>query len=1034
MSYRKVLYCLAGLGWAVIAPSLLSAQGTQGTITGRVVEVGTNQPVPSAQVMVLGSPAATLTNAEGQFTLRGVLAGTVTVRTLRIGYAESRQQATVTAGQSVTVNFTISPVPASLSAVVTTATGDQRRVEVGNAIAQVSAADLTKTLAITNVGDLLGNRAAGVAVFGGTQPGAGIRIRIRGTSSMSLSNNPIYFIDGIRVEGTTGSSTVSVGGTLPSRVGDLNPEEIENIEIVRGPSAATLYGTDAANGVIVITTKKGVAGKPQWTYYTEQTSVSDRNDYPTAYTGWRTGTTTSTRTTTSNANAVFCMLSAVSAGTCVQDSLTTYDMTADKDATPFGTGYRYQHGLQVRGGSDAVRYFLHAEVENEDGVTKVPEFEKRYMAARGLRLSSDQQNPGGVAKITTRANLNIALSPQADLAVSAGYISQEIKLPRSDDSGTPGIAANIFGGPGMKYNTNSAGDTLYGWREFTPRSIYQAQTTQGIERFITSMSANWRPFAWVAMRANAGVDFIGRTDKQLCRFSQCPSITDKLGFKIDNRTNFFTYTVDGSATATRTLSKSVESKTTAGVQFYRNTFDANYATGLTLPPGAVQVTAAATAQAAEATSESRTLGAYVEEGIAWRDRVFVTGAVRSDRNSAFGANFKTVFYPKLSVSWVLSDEEFFPKLGWVNQIRLRTASGAAGVQPGTTDAVPFYSATAFRGESGDVPALVYTTLGNRNLKPERSTEYELGIDGTFWNSRIVSEFTYYSKLSTDALVSRILPPSLGTGATARLENVGEVKNAGLEAYLRADVIKRDEIGWDMTFNGSINENKLVTLNGLPNIVISSTLQNRQGYPLNGWWSRQLKSFRDKNGDGIITYNADTTLSEIAVTDTSVFLGNPLPKYEFVMTQGVEFWKRRIRVAAQLDYKGGFKIYNNTERIRCASRNNCEALFDKRASLEDQARVIMVREHPSRSVAGFIEDGDFIRFRELSVNANLPNTWARSLRAKSMSATAAVRNLGVLWTKYGGLDPEAFGTTGDAPSSFQAFGPPTYVTFRFTFGV
>ncbi len=1033
MNYRQVLYCLASLGWAVAAPGLLCAQGTQGTITGRVTEVGTNQPVPSAQVMVLGSPAAALTNAEGQFTIRGVVAGNVTVRTLRIGYAESRQQATVLAGQTITVNFSINQVPASLSAVVTTATGDQRRVEVGNAIAQVSAADLTKTLAITSVGDLLGNRAAGVAVFGATQPGAGVRIRIRGTSSMSLSNNPIYFIDGIRVEGTTGSSTVSVGGTLPSRVGDLNPEEIENIEIVRGPSAATLYGTDAANGVIVITTKKGVAGKPQWTYYTEQTAVRDFNDYPTAYTGWRTGTTSSTRTTTSNANAAFCTLSQVSSGICVQDSVTTFDMTSDKDATPFGTGYRYQHGLQVRGGSDVVRYFLHAEVENEDGVTKVPEFEKRYMAARALSLSARQQNPGGVGKITTRANLNIALSPQADLAISAGYISQEIKLPRSDDSGTPGIAANIFGGPGMKYNTNAAGDTLYGWREFTPRSIYQAETTQGIERFITSMSANWRPYAWIALRGNAGVDFIGRTDKQLCRFSQCPSITDKLGFKEDNRTNFFTYTVDGSATATRTLSATVESKTTAGVQFYRNTFDRNGVTGLNLPPGAVQVTAASTIQGDENTSESRTLGAYIEEGIAWRDRVFVTGAVRSDRNSAFGANFKTVFYPKLSVSWVLSDEEFFPKLSWVNQIRVRTASGAAGVQPGTTDAVPYYSASTFRGESGDVPAVVYTTLGNRNLKPERSTETEFGIDGTFWDNRIVSEFTYYSKLSTDALVSRILPPSLGTGATARLENVGKVKNAGLEAYVRADLVKRDNFGWDVTLNGSVNENKLVSLNGLPNIVISSTLQHREGYPLNGWWSRQLRSFKDKNGDGLITYNADTTLSEISVTDTNVFIGNPLPKYEFVMTQGVEFWKRRLRVAAQLDYKGSFKIYNNTERIRCASRNNCQALFDKNASLADKARVIMVREHPSRSTGEFIEDGDFIRFRELSLNANLPSEWARYFRAKSVTATAAIRNLGVVWTKYSGLDPEAFGTTGDAPSSFQAFGPPTYFTFRFTFG-
>jgi outer membrane receptor protein involved in Fe transport len=183
------------------------------------------------------------------------------------------------------------------------------------------------------------------------------------------------------------------------------------------------------------------------------------------------------------------------------------------------------------------------------------------------------------------------------------------------------------------------------------------------------------------------------------------------------------------------------------------------------------------------TSESRTLGAYVEQNLAFSDKFFLVGAVRSDRNSAFGADFATVFYPKLSASWVISDQGFFPSVSWVDQLRLRSAYGASGVQPGTTDAVQFFSATQFRGESGDAPAVVYTTLGNRNLRPERSTEFEAGIDGTFFGNRVVTEFTFYNKLSKDALVNRILPPSLGTGATARLENVGEVQNRGLEALV-----------------------------------------------------------------------------------------------------------------------------------------------------------------------------------------------------------------------------------------------------------
>jgi outer membrane receptor protein involved in Fe transport len=644
--------------------------------------------------------------------------------------------------------------------------------------------------------------------------------------------------------------------------------------------------------------------------------------------------------------------------------------------------------------------------------------------------------------VTGRSNLNVALARNADLAINAGYISQDLRLPQSDDAGTDGIAANVYGGPGMKYNLSPSGDTLYGWRQYTPRDVYQQETRQGIERLITSTSANWRPQEWLALRGNFGLDYINRLDTQICRFANCPANGDnRLGFKRDNRTNFFIYTLDGAATATHRLTSTIESKTTAGVQYYRNLFDRNGATGRVLAPGAVTVTGASIKEADESTNESRTLGGYVEENLAFNDRLFVTGAVRSDRNSAFGADFKTVFYPKLSVSWVVSEEPFFPKAGFLNQLRLRSAYGASGVQPGTTDAVQYYSATRGLGESGDFTGVVFTALGNRSLKPERSTELEFGLDGTFWNSRLTTELTHYNKSSKDALVERVLPPSIGTGNTVRFENLGEVRNKGWEALVNARIIERRAFGWDVTLNGSTNDNKLVSLGGLPNIVVSSTLQNREGYPLNGWWSRKLLGYEDKDGNGIITNTGcgalqkdNTAACEILVSDTAMFLGYSSPKVEAALSSGIDLFSRRLRLSAMLDYKGGHKVYNNTERIRCASRFNCAGLISPEASLFEQARTVMVREHASRSVGGFIEDGDFIRFRELSLSYTAPEAWAaRYFRGRSLVASAAVRNIGTIWTKYSGVDPEAFGTTGDAPSSFQAFAPPTYLSFRINLG-
>jgi TonB-linked SusC/RagA family outer membrane protein len=1026
MARRSVLHSL--LLAALLAP-VASAQAQQGSVSGRITDAASGQPVAGALVNVVGTALATHTNTEGQYAIRGITPGTIQLRVLRVGYSEQRQTVAITAGQTTTQDFTVKPMAVTLSPVVTTATGDQRRIEVASSIAQVNAAEIVEKSAVSNMGDLLTAKAAGVMVIPGTQTGAGIRIRIRGTSSLSLTNNPIYIIDGIRVEGTTGSSSVSVGGTTPSRVGDLTPEEIESIEIVRGPSASTLYGTDAANGVIVITTKKGIAGRTQWTYYTEQTAIRDQNDWPTAYRAWRSGSTAS--------NTTQCFLSGVTstvpATMCTQDSVTSYNLFNDSEATPFGIGYRQQHGLQLRGGTEAIRFFLHGEWENEDGVTKVPEFEERYLSSHARKLSGIQADPNALTRITGRANLNLAVADNLDVAVNAGYTTQDVWLPRSDDSGTAGIAANILGGPGFKYNKNVAGDTLYGWREFTPRDVYQGETQQGIERLITSANTNWRPLEWLNVRGNLGIDYIGRTDTQLCRFGNCTSTTDRLGFKIDNRSSFFIYTFDAAGTATRDLSDRINSQTTLGVQYYRNLFTRNGATGENLSPGATTVTAGSVARADETSSESRTLGAFVEERVAFSDRLFVTGAIRSDRNSAFGADFKTVFYPKVAVSWVISDESFFRAPGWLNQLRLRSAYGASGVQPGTTDAVQSYAPTATLGESGEVPGLVFSSLGNRTLKPERSEELEMGIDGTFWNNRVSTELTYYDKHSKDALVNRVLAPSLGA-SSARLENVGEVRNWGWEAMVDAQLIQRESFGWSLNVNGSMNSNELLHLGDSLPIVSSSTLRQVEGYPLNGWWARKLVSYEDKNGNGIIELGADSASSEITVSFLPQYHGYSAPRRELAVTNSIDFWQNRFRLAAMMDYKGDYKIYNNTERIRCASRFNCRGLVDPEASLYDQARTVMVREHASRSAAGFFEDGDFIRLRELSLSFSAPDEWAgRVFRGRSLTATLAARNLGILWTKYTGVDPEAFGTTGDAPSSFQAFAPPTYYTLRLTFG-
>ena len=261
-----------------------------------------------------------------------------------------------------------------------------------------------------------------------------------------------------------------------------------------------------------------------------------------------------------------CVLTQVAAGACVQDSVTAYNLFDDPEASPFGTGYRQQHGLQLRGGSDAIRYFISGEWEDEDGVTKVPEFDQRYLAARGLSLRAEEESPNRLTRVSTRANLNVTLQQNADIDVNVGYVTQDLRLPQSDDSGTDGILGNAYAGPGFKYNLTATGDTLFGWRQFTPRDTYQQTTTQGVERFIG------RPQPAVASGRLAGGERHLRrrlhhaprdADLPLRRVRRRTARTASASRPTTARTSIRTRP-KASATATRRLRDDLESKTTLG--------------------------------------------------------------------------------------------------------------------------------------------------------------------------------------------------------------------------------------------------------------------------------------------------------------------------------------------------------------------------------------------------------------------------------------------------------------------------------------
>ncbi len=1000
------------------------AQAQQGTIAGTVTDRVAGTPLPGARITLVGTNRSTTSNQEGRYTLSGVKAGAYTVQASLIGYGAASNTATVTEGGIETLDFGLKAVAVSLDALVVTATGEERGRVMGNVVTNINAAQRVQDAPVTNFGDLLTGQTANVQVLpsAGTV-GAGTRIRIRGLNSVSLSNEPIYYVDGVRMESTSNSLSVGTGGQSFSRINDINPEEIESVEIVKGPSAATLYGTQAANGVVRITTKRGLAGRTNWNLYSEIGTLNDRNKYPTNYFSWGRQPVT---------NAVLqCPLISSRTGLCSIDSLTSYNVLMNPATAINGTGYREQTGLQVSGGSEQVQYFVSGEYEDEMGHIRMPSAEASRVAQERVvdALASNQLRPNDVKKVSMRTNVQAQLRRNVDVSLKTGLVISNGRLPQNDNNVTGILPSGLFG-KGFPGTRTIGTSVVSSWGFSKPGEVFAILTSQDITRFTGSVNATWRPTPHITARATAGLDHTNRVDRQFQALDEGVFFSNfRSGRVADNRFSINQYTVDVNASGNYTLTPTISSKTTVGFQFLKEFNFGVTANGQVLPPGGKTISGTSIRTAGEATAITITLGGYVEQVFGYKDRLFLTGALRTDDNSSFGRNFSAVYYPKMQVSWVVSDEPFFSRSFPVSSLRLRGAYGSSGQQPGTTDAAQFYTPVTNTIRGVDTPGLSLTSLGNPDLRPERSAELEVGFDAGFLNDAAHLEFTSYSKKTRDALVLVPLAGSLG-GPAAQFVNLGSVQNRGLEAVLNISTNLAQGVGMDLTLSGSHNTNKLITLGaGVSPISAGNNTRHVPGYPIFGYWAQPILGYKDINGDGILTS------SEVFVGDTSVFLGYSIPRNEAAINLGLTLFHNRLRIGGQVDYRGGFMANNFTDYFRCTSSaaNNCRALNDPTVPFAEQASVVAGRTPPFASAIGFIEDAEFVKFRELSFTYYATEGMARALRMNRLSFTLTGRNLGTI-TGYRGVDPEVNGGgQNDAPIDFLTQPPVQFWTLRVNMG-
>lgn len=980
----KIQENAAGLARLLVVLLLLPggqlwSQGT-GTIRGTVTGAAA-QPVAGAQVGIVGRTGGDRTNRSGAFVINAVPAGAYTLRVQMIGYGPVSKPVTVTGGETVTVDFELKEVALALNEVVVTGTaGEQTRRSQPAVVGVIDAADMIRTSPKADMANVLQSKMPGVDITQGSgSTGAAPRIRIRGPASISLSVDPLVFIDGIRMDSRTvnsssgggGSSTTSSGGQGTSRLNDLNPEDIESIEIVKGPAAATLYGADASAGVIQIITKKGQSGTFQQNVVMEADGIDVHWVPPTNY--------------------GLCTQALITAGTtpvCVGKAANT--IVGDNPlirTKAFREGNMRQVNWNGSGGTQALKYFLSLGDMEESGV----------YPSSNLR------------RATVHVNTTMTIRPDLTLNVGFNLLNNYNRQP-DDDHSLYGFGANA--GIGSPLTLGLASN---GWlaNRFEPQIVAIKNTIQNT-RFIPTTTLSYQPASWFNNRLTVGADFSG--DQRLKMVPKNDSAwynpADNVGFVKETRSNYRLVTADylGHVTHSFGSDQAWEGELAFGAQLVWTTTDLVFANGTGLATNSARVVSA-TAQTTggQSFTDTRSLGYLGQLQMSYRSRLFLQAGLRMDQNSAFGSAVTSMYLPKVGASWVLSDEPFFKgKVPQLGLLRLRTALGVTGRAPLAGSALQTYAPAPSAQTGTNQPGLDLLNPGNPHLKPERGSEFEAGVDASFLKDRLGVELTYFKKTTNDLILQQQLPTSDGYSSNPYV-NVGSVENYGYEASITAQLINWRRNSWDVRLTMSTLHNEITSLGNIP--AFGTSPRFNAGYPIAFFATRTVQS-------------VDVANNRAVVSDTNVYVGTQFPKFEGNLFSNMTLFGN-WRITANIDWKMGFTAYNSTNEYRTQQVVRAYAAVDP-TRLPAVSRIEQFGPYvnsagqsvtPSLVQQQFYEKGDFLRFRELGVTYTLPSTLARSVRAQRATVTAGGRNLGIL-THYTGSDPESLTDNGSSDPSAQ----------------
>jgi TonB-dependent starch-binding outer membrane protein SusC len=979
----------------------ISSFGQERVVSGKVTSVDDGSDTPGVNVLVKGTTIGTSTSADGIYKI-SVPEGKSTLIFSFIGY----KTVEVEIGARTTIDVSLETDAMQLSEVIVVGYGTQIKQDLTGNIASVKAKDI-EFVPVPTIDAILQGKAAGVYVNSQSgKLGQAVSVRVRGNSSISASNEPLYVVDGVPI---TTQSQGSYGGDTNPLI-DLNPSDIESLEILKDAAAGAIYGSRAANGVVLITTKRGKAGKTSVTF------------------NYQTGFSESTKRVKFADSELYAELLFEGAKYIDDDNGLPIDdpdsdteflngffdynsygqWGADKKKTyewqdvVFQKGSYNQADIQFTGGNENTKFFISGQ----------------YLKQGGIIIGND------IERITGRLNLDQKVTDWLNIGINMNFArSYNRRLP--DDNAFSNPLQSIALPP-----ITPAKDPVTGLPAGTPPGdvnipiYYNPQITVNYAKFVAESFRNFsntygtvKLLPGLIFQSEFGLDVLSQTEEGYFQSQTVRNQTRAVRGLGENRSAFIVnYNTNNYFNYTKKFGKS-DVTATLGTQYQQSNTKRNFVEGLDFPSDSYQKIASAATISGGTSSETnfRFLSYFLRANYKWSDRYLLNLSGRVDGSSRFGANNRYGFFPAVSAGWIISEEEFIKSESFVSFLKLRGSYGIVGnSEIGDFPQLGLYTGDAsYTGIGGQRPS----QIGNPNLKWEINKQFDIGIDFGFFNNRLTGEIDYYRRKSEDLLLNVNLPSSTGFNTVVR--NLGSLENKGLEVVLNSQNTIGD-FKWNTSFNFAANRGKVLNIEGQIITGGIAALPNRvqEGENIGVFFTPEYAGVDPANGDALFVKNSvnpDGTIDRSTTADYDeaqrIVGGDPNPKFILGLTNSFSFkgfdlsvlfsavLGNDVSVYGMGQYSMANAIYEDNQTADQGKR------WQKPGDITDVPQARYYYGNGNQASTRFIVDGSFVRLRNASLGYTIPKTVLSKLKIDRVRIYVTGQNLLTFTNDYPLWDPE-----------------------------